>query len=221
MELDDQLNMAKPQYIAALDVGTTTIRCFIFNEDVNTIGSAKEQVHFSFVFLFVLFVIKRFDQQVNLIYPKPGFVEIDPDQLWNSVIKTIENAVKDAKLELNDVTCLGISTQRSTFVTWDKVTGKTFHNFVTWKDIRADALVKKWNSSFIIKVRRISIERGSSKNILSSCVDNAWSFAVTLFGDTEQSFFSWKCSQIDEHTGMCDQMKEAEIEVSLTESNFL
>lgn len=115
---------------------------------------------------------------MNLIYPKPGFVEIDPEQLWNSIVKTIQDAVKgeqlkdrkicvlilksflivilDAKLEISDILCLGISTQRSTFVTWDKVTGQTFHNFVTWKDIRADSLVKKWNSSFIIKVKRFS-----------------------------------------------------------------
>ncbi|KAG4073437.1 hypothetical protein HA402_000661 [Bradysia odoriphaga] len=123
--------MARPQYIAALDVGTTSIRCFIYNDSVITIGSATEQVH--------------------LLYPKPGFVEIDPDQLWNSIIKTIEDAVKDAKLEMSDIICLGISTQRSTFITWDRQTGQTFHNFITWKDIRADKLVKKWNSSCIIK----------------------------------------------------------------------
>lgn len=64
------------KYIAALDVGTTTIRCFIYNDNVTTIGSATEQV--------------------NLIYPKPGYVEIDSNQLWNSIIKTIENAVKGA-----------------------------------------------------------------------------------------------------------------------------
>lgn len=58
---------------------------------------------------------------------------------------------------MGDITCLGISTQRSTFITWDKLTGQAFHNFVTWKDIRADSLVKKWNSSFIIKVNEIPV----------------------------------------------------------------
>lgn len=108
---------------------------------------------------------------MTLLYPKPGHVEIDPDLLWNGIIKTIEDAIKgvyqnlhfvalvllsyeilDAKLEASDIACIGISTQRSTFITWDKLTGQSFHNFVTWKDIRADSLVKKWNSSFIIKV---------------------------------------------------------------------
>lgn len=67
------------------------------------------------------------------------------------------NLISDAKLEISDIACLGISTQRSTFITWDKLTGQAFHNFVTWKDIRADSLVKKWNSSYIIKVVEMPI----------------------------------------------------------------
>nr|CAD7601262.1 unnamed protein product [Timema genevievae] len=55
---------------------------------------------------------------------------------------------RDAGVNLNQVTCLGISTQRSTFTTWHKDTGKTFHNFITWKDIRADGLVREWNDSY-------------------------------------------------------------------------
>lgn len=58
----------------------------------------------------------------------------------------------DANLTARDITCLGISTQRSTFITWDRETGETFHNFITWKDLRADAMVRKWNSSLTLKV---------------------------------------------------------------------
>nr|CAD7572466.1 unnamed protein product [Timema californicum] len=58
----------------------------------------------------------------------------------------------NAGVSLNQVTCLGISTQRSTFTTWHKDTGKTFHNFITWKDIRADGLVRYWNNSYKMMV---------------------------------------------------------------------
>lgn len=120
------------QYVAALDIGTTTIRCYIYDRHVQIKGCATEQV--------------------ELIYPEPHHVEIDPDQLWSSVVRTIQAAIRDAQLSAAAIATLGISTQRSTFITWHRETGKTFHNFITWKDLRADALVKKWNGSYILKV---------------------------------------------------------------------
>lgn len=90
--------------------------------------------------------------QIELLYPQPGYVEINPDDLWQSILKSIQNAISDAKLNANDIACLGISTQRSTFITWDRTTGETFHNFITWKDLRADSMVRKWNESVTLKV---------------------------------------------------------------------
>lgn len=72
--------------------------------------------------------------------------------------------VLDAKLLASDINCLGISTQRSTFITWNRETGKTLHNFITWKDLRADALVKKWNSSYILKVLLIKTRFSNIKH---------------------------------------------------------
>jgi glycerol kinase len=58
----------------------------------------------------------------------------------------------DANISPKDVKSIGISTQRATFTTWKKSTGKPFHNLITWKDLRADTLVKEWNTSFSMKV---------------------------------------------------------------------
>lgn len=58
----------------------------------------------------------------------------------------------DAGLNPSDIRCIGLSTQRATFTTWDRRTGVTFHNFITWKDMRADALVRHWNSCLTMKV---------------------------------------------------------------------
>lgn len=90
--------------------------------------------------------------QIELLYPQAGYVEIDPDELWRKIISVIESAIGDAKLSSNDIACLGISTQRSTFITWDRTTGENFHNFITWKDLRADSMVRKWNDSVTLKV---------------------------------------------------------------------
>lgn len=94
--------------------------------------------------------------QIELLYPQPGYVEINPDELWQKILKTIQNAINDAQLNANDISCLGISTQRSTFITWDRTTGETFHNFITWKDLRADSMVRKWNDSVTLKVMPIN-----------------------------------------------------------------
>lgn len=166
------------KYIASLDIGTTSLRCFIYDINVHIVGKASAKVCFIFhkynldfrlvlfnisisktnahFFLYskILFFFWNFSQ-IELLYPQPGYVEINPGDLWQSIVATIQNAISDAKLNSNDITCLGISTQRSTFVTWDRVTGETFHNFITWKDLRADSMVRKWNDSVTLKVYKL------------------------------------------------------------------
>ncbi|XP_015836816.1 putative glycerol kinase 5 isoform X2 [Tribolium castaneum] len=141
--------MPSNDYVASLDIGTTTIRCTILNSLAQTVGSARSTVSRNFAFS-----TNQKPLQVKLIYPEPGFVEINPDQLWEQILEIIKNAVSDANLDIVNIKCLGISTQRSTFLTWDSQTGKPFHNFITWKDIRAKNLCKELNSSFLVKAFR-------------------------------------------------------------------
>jgi putative glycerol kinase 5 len=121
-------------YIAALDVGTTTIRCIILDSSAQTVGSSRSTI--------------------KLIYPKPGFVEINPNQLWEQILEVVKNAISDANLSIESIKCLGISTQRATFLTWSRDTGEPFHNFITWKDIRAKKLCKDLNASPTVKLFR-------------------------------------------------------------------
>lgn len=74
--------------------------------------------------------------------------------------------ISDANLHPSNITCLGVTTQRSTFITWAKDTGTPFHNFIVWKDMRSKALVKKWNQSLTFKVVYIYS--------LGSCVGECW-----------------------------------------------
>ncbi|XP_003426922.1 putative glycerol kinase 5 [Nasonia vitripennis] len=123
------------RYVAALDVGTTTIRCHILNE-------AGENVAIN-------------SEKVELLYPKPGYVEIDPDWLWDSIVRVIQQCIKESGLEPSKIEALGISTQRSSVITWNTDSGKHYHNFITWKDLRADSMVNSWNSSLTMRGLRL------------------------------------------------------------------
>ncbi|XP_063242555.1 putative glycerol kinase 5 isoform X2 [Bacillus rossius redtenbacheri] len=119
------------KFVLALDVGTTTVRCHVLDECTTAQGIAQEQV--------------------ELLYPEIGREEIDPEKLWTIILKVMRDALSKAGVGAHQVSGLGISTQRATFVTWHRRTGQPFHNFVTWKDVRADRLVRQWNDSLTMK----------------------------------------------------------------------
>uniref|UniRef100_A0A3P9BAH2 Glycerol kinase 5 n=1 Tax=Maylandia zebra TaxID=106582 RepID=A0A3P9BAH2_9CICH len=121
----------KESYILSVDVGTTSIRCHVYDKEAKIRGSCSTKV--------------------VLLYPEVGHVEMDPDDLWKGFISVVKGAVQDAGIQMHQVEALGISTQRSTFTTWDRRTGVPFHNFISWQDQRAADLVKSWNRSCTMK----------------------------------------------------------------------
>lgn len=121
-------------FVLGLDVGSTVIRCHVYDRTARVRGSSV--------------------QKVENIYPQPGWVEIDPEALWTQFVAVIKDAVKAAGAQMNQIAGLGISTQRATFITWNKKTGHPFHNFISWQDLRAADLVKSWNNSLIMKLLR-------------------------------------------------------------------
>uniref|UniRef100_A0A667Z9V8 Glycerol kinase 5 n=1 Tax=Myripristis murdjan TaxID=586833 RepID=A0A667Z9V8_9TELE len=122
----------KERFILSVDVGTTSIRCHVYDKEAKIKGSCATKV-------------------VSL-YPEPGLVEMDPEALWQGFVIVVKGAVQDAGIHMRQVEALGISTQRSTFTTWDRKTGVPFHNFISWQDLRAAELVKSWNRSCTMKV---------------------------------------------------------------------
>ncbi|XP_076238724.1 glycerol kinase 5 isoform X2 [Calliopsis andreniformis] len=151
-------------YIGALDVGTTTVRFYILDEKAVTVASTVEKV--------------------QLLYPRPGDVEIDPDELWRTVIKVIKDTLNDSRVKPDSVVCLGISTQRGSFTTWNINDGKHYHNFITWKDLRADTMVKEWNSSITMKGLRLGSQilyaLSRSKRFLAASVFKFMNTQMTL-----------------------------------------
>ncbi|VDI29496.1 putative glycerol kinase 5 [Mytilus galloprovincialis] len=118
-------------YIISLDIGTTSLRSHIYDKNGFIRGSSSKRI--------------------ELLHPKPGWSEMVPDVLYKQVVSCITESMKAASIKVNQVTCMGITTQRNTFITWDRETGEYFHNFLTWQDLRARDTVKNWNRSYKMK----------------------------------------------------------------------
>lgn len=117
--------------ILAVDIGTSIVRCHIYDDKGRIVASAR--------------------RQNKLLYPHPGWVELDPDVLWTNVVEVIREAILTSEILPSDLTCMGISTMRNAFITWDKISGEPYHKFISWNDLRADHLVKSWDSSFSMR----------------------------------------------------------------------
>ncbi|HEY8593781.1 MAG TPA: glycerol kinase GlpK [Devosiaceae bacterium] len=102
--------------ILAIDQGTTSSRAIVFDPDRKVIGVGQ----------------KEFAQH----FPKSGWVEHDPEDIWNSVIETCRIALEDAGLAAADISAIGITNQRETVVVWDRATGRPIHNAIVWQDRR-------------------------------------------------------------------------------------
>ena len=110
-------------YVLAIDQGTTGTTVLILNAQ----GDVKAKVN----------------EEYKQIYPKPGWVEHDPEDIWNSVLSVISKALAGAKLSGSDISAVGITNQRETTVLWHKGTGKPFHNAIVWQDRRTADFCEK------------------------------------------------------------------------------
>lgn len=108
--------MSTTQYILALDQGTTSSRAIIFDH-----SGAIKQVN-----------QKEFKQ----IYPKPGWVEHDAIEIWESQLEVLQACVKEGGTGSGSINAIGITNQRETTVIWNRETGKPIHNAIVWQDRR-------------------------------------------------------------------------------------
>lgn len=111
--------MAK--YVAAIDQGTTSTRCMIFTH-------AGEVVCFD-------------QKEHEQIYPKPGWVEHDPEEIWERTRTVMHRALEKGAINASDVAALGITNQRETAVVWNRKTGQPYHNALVWQDTRTDKII--------------------------------------------------------------------------------
>lgn len=117
--------------IVGIDIGSTNICCYVFDEKCKVKGKSEVPI--------------------QLEHPKPGYTEINPETLWDQFLFVVNDVLKSVGISASDVTTLGISVQRGSFMTWDRNTGVPLHNFIGWQDLRASKLTEEWNSSFTLR----------------------------------------------------------------------
>jgi glycerol kinase len=115
--------MSEQKYVLAIDQGTTSSRAIIFDHK-GTIVSTGQKEH----------------QQ---IFPKAGWVEHDPMEIWDNVREVIGQALSRADLTRHDIAAVGITNQRETAVVWDRNTGKPVYNAIVWQDTRTQSIVDR------------------------------------------------------------------------------
>ena len=112
------------KYVAAIDQGTTSTRCILFNHQGNIVSVGQ----------------KEHEQ----IYPHPGWVEHNPTEIWKNTLEVIAIARINVSATAADIAAIGITNQRETTVVWNKRTGKPYYNALVWQDTRTTELVAKY-----------------------------------------------------------------------------
>jgi len=113
-----------PDYLAALDQGTTSTRFIVFDRSGRIVSSAQEE-H-------------------EQIYPRPGWVEHDPDEIWRRTQDVIRRAMEKEILRPSDLAAIGITNQRETVILWEKQTGRPLCNALVWQDTRVEGMVAEF-----------------------------------------------------------------------------
>src|SRR5262245_17875252 len=103
-------------HVLAIDQGTTSTRAVVYDRTGRALGSAQ--------------------QELTQHYPRPGWVEHDPDEIWRSVATVVPQALAAAGAGPRDLAAVGVTNQRETVVVWDRATGQPITRAVVWQDRR-------------------------------------------------------------------------------------
>ena len=110
-----------PRYLGALDQGTTSTRFIVFDRRARVVAMAQ--------------------QEHQQIYPRPGWVEHDPEEIWRSTQQVIAQAMQHGDLRSSDLAAIGITNQRETTILWNRKTGRPVYNAIVWQDTRVEDAV--------------------------------------------------------------------------------
>ncbi len=170
-------------YILALDQGTTSSRAILFNHQ-GSIASVAQ---------------KEFTQ----IFPKPGWVEHDPDEIWSSQFSVMAEVIARQNISTKEIAAIGITNQRETTIVWDRTNGQPIYNAIVWQDRRTaaycDELKKQGVAPTIQQKTGLVIDAYFSATKLKWILDNVEGARIKAekgqlaFG-TVDSWLSWKLS---------------------------
>jgi glycerol kinase len=111
------------QYVLAIDQGTTSSRAIVFDREGRSIGTGQKEL--------------------RQYFPKDGWVEHDPEDIWRDTLAVCRQAIAAAGLAAGDIAAIGITNQRETAVLWERDTGSPVHNAIVWQDRRTADLCRK------------------------------------------------------------------------------
>lgn len=111
------------KYILSIDQGTTSCRTILFDEQLNEIA--------------------RSQREFTQIFPQPGWVEHNAEEIWETQLSTINEVIAQSNIPLQDIASIGIANQRETIVVWDRTTGKPVYNAIVWQDRRTAAMCEE------------------------------------------------------------------------------
>eukprot|EP01135_Chromosphaera_perkinsii_P001155 Nk52_evm12s159 gene=Nk52_evmTU12s159 len=141
-----QGGVKEEEYILAVDIGTTTLRSLVFERstmETVPLGDPKEEQELC-------------RDAIELLYPRPGWVEIDPVALWERTLKVMQNAARllaesgRGEGQTRKPACVALTAQRSTCLLWDRQSGEPVGNIITWQDTRTAEMCESLNKSFTL-----------------------------------------------------------------------
>ncbi|WP_166418429.1 glycerol kinase GlpK [Cochlodiniinecator piscidefendens] len=166
-------------FILAIDQGTTSSRAILYDAKMQVAGSAQ----------------KEFTQH----FPRAGWVEHDPEDLWETVVETCKSVISKVGISAKDIAAIGITNQRETTIIWDKATGKPIHNAIVWQDRRTasicDELARKGFASDVTARTGLLLDpyfSGTKVKWILDTVEGARDRADDLLFGTVDSFLVWR-----------------------------
>ncbi len=175
-------------HIIALDQGTTSSRAIVFDHDASIVAVGQ----------------REFPQ----IFPRPGWVEHDPGEIWATQISVVTEALGRAHLRPRDIVAIGITNQRETTVVWDRATGEPVYNAIVWQDRRTadfcDRLKRDGHEDFIRERTGLVIDAYFSGSKIAWILDNvpgarARAEAGKLAFGTIDSWLVWQLTSDSTH----------------------
>ena len=176
------------KFIVSIDQGTTSSRAILFNLKGQSVYTSQTE----------------FTQY----FPKDGWVEHNPNEIWSTTLKVLKNVIKKSKKLKGKILTIGITNQRETTILWDKTTGKVVYNAIVWQDRRASdyckKLIKQKKETIIYNKTGLLIDAYFSATKIKWIIDNVPKARELinkkrlLFG-TVDSFLLWKLTNGTEH----------------------
>ena len=177
------------KFIVSIDQGTTSSRAILFNLKGQSVYTSQTE----------------FTQY----FPKDGWVEHNPNEIWSTTLKVLKNVIKKSKKLKGKILTIGITNQRETTILWDKTTGKVVYNAIVWQDRRASdyckKLIKQKKETIIYNKTGLLIDAYFSATKIKWIIDNVPKARELinkkrlLFG-TVDSFLLWKLTNGTEHS---------------------